>query len=100
MYREKKRIKPPIMTVNILYVIFSFKYFLRIPAKITFISAESWKSYKLIRGHVVFLFTFDTCDVVHNWSIFLLPSIVLDNQFEKSKIVYIIIYIISNYKIV
>ena len=25
---------------------------------------------------------FDTCDVVHNWSIFLLPSIVLDNLFD------------------
>ena len=81
------------MTVNILYAILSFKYFLRIPAKITFISAESWKSYKLIRGHVVFLFTFDTCDVVHNWSIFLLPSIVKLQNCE-----YILFQIIKLYK--
>ena len=29
--------------------------------------------------NVVFLVIFDTCDVVYNWFISLLPSIVLDN---------------------
>ena len=62
------------MTVKNTYLILSCKYFLRIPTKTTFISAESWKSYQLIRGHVVFLFTFDTYDVVRSSSIFLLPS--------------------------
>jgi len=65
------------MTAIILHVILSCKYLLRIPAKTTFISAESRKSYQ----HVVFLHTFDTCDVVHNLLILLLPSIVLDNLF-------------------
>ena len=31
--------------------------------------------------NVVFLVIFDTCDVVSNWSISLLPPIVLDNLF-------------------
>ena len=53
-----------------LYIFFTYSY------------AESWKSYQLIREHVVFLFTFDTCDVVRSWSNFLLPSIVLDNLFD------------------
>ena len=30
---------------------------------------------------VVFLVIFDTCDVVYNWSISLLPTIVLNNLF-------------------
>ena len=60
----------------------SCKYFFRIPTKTTFISTESWKKYLLIRGHVVFLFSFDTYDVVRSWSIFLLPFIVLDNLFD------------------
>ena len=30
----------------------------------------------------VFLVIFDTCDVVHNWFISLLPPIVLDNLFD------------------
>ena len=63
----------------------SCKYFLRIPTKTAFISAESWKSYQLTRGHVIFLFTYDTCDIVTSWSIFLLPSIVLDNLFGYSQ---------------
>ena len=72
------------MTVKILYLILSCKYFLRIPTKTTFISTESWKSHQIIRGHVVFLFSFDTYDVVRSWSIFLLPSIVLVNLFGKN----------------
>ena len=63
----------------------SCKYFSRIPTKTTFILAESWKSYQLIRGRVVCLFTIDTCDVVRSWSIILLPSIVLENLFEFFK---------------
>ena len=31
--------------------------------------------------NVVFLVIFDTCDVVYDWSISLLPPIVLDNLF-------------------
>ena len=31
--------------------------------------------------NVVFLVIFDTCDVMYNWSISLLPTIVLDNIF-------------------
>ena len=46
------------MTVKILYLISSCKYFLRIPTKTTFIFTESWKSYQLIRGHVV-LFSYE-----------------------------------------
>jgi len=72
------------MTVKIFYLILSCKYFLRIPTKTTFIFTESWKLYQLIRGHVVFLFSFDAYDVVRSWSIFLLPSIVLDNLFNRS----------------
>ena len=34
----------------------------------------------------VFLVIFDTCDVVYNWSISLLPPIVLDNLFEPNQI--------------
>ena len=60
-------------------------YFLRIPTKTTFISTKSWKSYQLIRGHVVFLLSFATYDVVRSWSIFMLPSIVLVNLFELSE---------------
>ena len=63
------------MTAKILYLSLSF------PTKTTFIFTESWKSYQLIRGQVVFLFSFDTYDVVRSWSIFLLPSIVFDNLF-------------------
>ena len=74
------------MTVKILYLISSCKYFLRIPTKTTFISTESWKLHQLIRGHVVFLFSFDTYDVVRSWSIFLLPSIVLDNLFDWKQV--------------
>ena len=36
---------------------------------------------QLIRENFVFLVIFDTCDVVYNWSISLLPPIVLDNLF-------------------
>ena len=72
------------MTVKILYLILSCKYFLRISTKTTFISTETWKVYQLIRGHVVFLFSFDTYDVVRSWSIFLLPSIELDNLFGRN----------------
>ena len=38
-----------------------------------------------MRENLVFLVTFDTCDVVNNWSISLLPTIVLDNLFEFDK---------------
>ena len=31
------------------------------------------------------LVIFDTCDVVYNWSISLLPPIVLDNLFDENK---------------
>ena len=41
----------------------------------------SWKTCLLIGENVVFLVIFDTCDVMHNWSISLLPPIVLDNLF-------------------
>ena len=33
----------------------------------------------------VFLVTFDTCDVVYNWFIYMLPPIVLDNLFGSNK---------------
>ena len=33
-------------------------------------------------NNVVFLVIFDTCDVMYNWSISLLPPIVLDNLFD------------------
>ena len=33
----------------------------------------------------VFLAIYDTCDVVYNWSISLLPPIVLDNLFAQDK---------------
>ena len=33
---------------------------------------------------LVFLVIFDTCDVVYNWSISLLPPIVLDNLFART----------------
>ena len=33
-------------------------------------------------------FTFDTCDVVRSWSIFLFPSIVLDNLFDHYSYLY------------
>ena len=36
--------------------------------------------------NLVFLVIFDTCDVMHNWSISLLPPIVLDNLFGYSYI--------------
>ena len=32
--------------------------------------------------NVFFLVIFDTCDVMYNWSISLLPPIVLDNLFD------------------
>ena len=41
----------------------------------------SWKTCLLIGENVVFFVIFDTCDVMHNWSISLLPPIVLDNLF-------------------
>ena len=37
----------------------------------------------IVGQHVVFLFSFDTCDVVGSWLIFLLPSFVLDNLFGE-----------------
>ena len=55
-YTVKKKLSHQ-MTVKILYLILSCKYFLRIPTKTTFISTESWKSYQLIRGYLVFLFS-------------------------------------------
>ena len=41
---------------------------------------------------VVFLDIFDTCDVMYNWSISLLPPIVLDNLFDEDHCVIIIIF--------
>ena len=32
-------------------------------------------------GNFIFLVIFDTCDVMYNWSISLLPPVVLDNLF-------------------
>ena len=82
VYRDIQRKKLSHQTSEkILYLILSCIYFLRIPTKTTFISTKSWKSYQLIRGHVVFLFSFATYDVVRSWSIFVLPSIVLVNLF-------------------
>ena len=37
--------------------------------------------------NIVFLVIFDTCDVMNNWSISLLPSIVLDNLFGSKSLV-------------
>ena len=37
----------------------------------------------------VFLVIFDTCDIMHNWSISLLPHIVRDNLFGEGKITFI-----------
>ena len=34
----------------------------------------------------VFLVKFDTCDVLYNWSISLLPHIVLDNLFVSNSV--------------
>jgi len=39
------------------------------------------KTCQLTGENFVFLFKFDTCDVVYNWYISLLPPIVLDNPF-------------------
>ena len=41
----------------------------------------SWKTCQLLWENLVFLFIFDTCDVMFDWSISLLPPIVLDNIF-------------------
>ena len=88
VYRDIQRKKLSHQTSEkILYLILSCIYFLRIPTKTTFISTKSWKSYQLIRGHVVFLFSFATYDVVRSWSIFVLPSIVLVNLFENNDVI-------------
>ena len=42
--------------------------------------------------NVVFLDIFDTCDVMYNFSISLLPPIVLDNLFDGDHCVIIIIF--------
>jgi len=43
---------------------------------------KSWKTLKIILEHFVFLVIFETCDVVYNSPISLLPPIVLDDLFE------------------
>ena len=45
---------------------------------------KSWKTCQLMWENFVFLVIFDTCDVVHNWSISLLPPIL-----------YLILYLIK-----
>ena len=48
----------------------------------------------------VFLVIFDTCDVVYNWSISLLPPIVLDNLFGYNQIyVQAVVYLMRFSKI-
>ena len=42
---------------------------------------ESWKTCQLMLANFVFLDIFDTCDVMHDLFISLLPPIVLDNLF-------------------
>ena len=47
---------------------------------------------------VVFLVIFDTCDVIHKWSISLLPPIVrivLDNLFGYNKKVCTVIFVLD-----
>ena len=41
----------------------------------------------------VFLVIFDTCDIVYNWFISLLPPIVLDNLFGIRNIVFLRFYV-------
>ena len=45
-----------------------------------------WKTCQLMGENFVFLVIFDTCDVVYNWSISLLPPIVLDKLFAPAHI--------------
>ena len=47
----------------------------------------SWKTCQLIRENAVFIVIFDSCDVVYNWLISLLPPIVLDNLFDYTYII-------------
>jgi len=42
---------------------------------------KSWKTCQIMWANFDFLVIFDTCDVVYNWPISLLPPIVLDNLF-------------------
>ena len=42
---------------------------------------HSQRTGQLMWENLVFLDIFDTCDVVYNWSISLLPPIILDNLF-------------------
>ena len=52
--------------------------------------------------NIVFLVIFDTCDVVYNWVISLLPPIVLDNLFgthyELCWITFLVFDILSTCK--
>ena len=66
-----------------LYVLFIFCFYLHF-----FI--YSWKTCQLMWEIFIFLVIFDTCDVVYNGSISLLPPVVLDNLFD-----YIIYYLFS-----
>jgi len=45
----------------------------------------SWKTCQLMWENLVFLVIFDTCDLVYNWFISLLPPIVFDNLFGLNK---------------
>ena len=57
------------------YVFFSF-------CPSTFLFKLNWKTFQLISEHFVSLDIFDTCDVVYNSPISLLPPIVLDDLFQ------------------
>ena len=46
---------------------------------------SSWKTCQLMFENFFFLVVFDTCDVAYNWSISLLPPIVLDNLFDRDQ---------------
>ena len=67
------------LQLKITYSIFTVVFYVFLQRNT---STVNLGNHQLIREHVVFLFTFDTCDVVRSWSNFLLPSIVLDNLFD------------------
>ena len=46
---------------------------------------QFWKTCQLIGENVVFPVIFDTCDVMYNWSLYLLETIVLDSLFVIAK---------------
>ncbi len=62
-----------------------------------FINLGKHVNTQLMLENFVFLVIFDTCDVVYNWSISLLPPIVLDNLFELHKNICFLKNDINNY---